>query len=74
MCVCVCVRVCVRACVCVCAAHANKKTVRNEEARLECRVLLVKTHRNLTSIAVFTVHAKTIHHILSHNLCKLIKI
>ena len=26
------------------AAHANKKTVRNEEGRQECRVLLVKTH------------------------------
>ena len=26
------------------AAHANKKTVRNEEARQECRVLPVKTH------------------------------
>ena len=26
------------------AAHADKKTVRNEEARQECRVLLVKTH------------------------------
>ena len=26
------------------AAHANKKTVRNEEARQECRVLLVETH------------------------------
>ena len=25
-------------------AHANKKTVRIEEARQECRVLLVKTH------------------------------
>ena len=36
-----------------------KKTVRNEEARQECHVLLVKTHRRLTLIAVFTVHAKT---------------
>ena len=26
------------------AAHANKKTVRNEESRPQCRVLLVKTH------------------------------
>ena len=26
------------------AAHANKKTVRNEEARQECCVLLVKTY------------------------------
>ena len=33
-------------------AHANK------EARQECRVLLIKTHRWLTSIAVLTVHAK----------------
>ena len=35
------------------AAHAN------EEARKECRVLLVKKHWRLTFIAVFTVHAKT---------------
>ena len=26
------------------APHADKKTVRNEEAQQECRVLLVKTH------------------------------
>ena len=26
------------------AAHANKKAMRSEEARQECRVLLVKTH------------------------------
>ena len=25
-------------------AHKQKKTVRNEDARQECRVLLVKTH------------------------------
>ena len=41
------------------AAHANKNTVRTEEARPHCRVLLVETHRRLTFIAVFTVHAKT---------------
>ena len=38
---------------------AAKKTVRNEEARQECRVLLVKTHCRLTFIAVLTLHAKT---------------
>ena len=38
----------------------TKQTVRNEEARQECRVLLVKTHwRLLTFIAVLNVHAKT---------------
>ena len=26
------------------ATHANKKTVRTEEARLQCRVLLVEAH------------------------------
>ena len=30
-----------------------------EEARQECRVLLFKTHRRLTSITVLTVHAET---------------
>ena len=34
-------------------------TVRNEEARQECRGLLVKIHWRLTFVAVFTVHAKT---------------
>ena len=34
-------------------------TVRNEEAQQECRVLLVKTQRRSTCIAVLTVHAKT---------------
>ena len=33
--------------------------MRNGEARKECRVLLVETHKHLTSIAVFTVHAET---------------
>ena len=37
----------------------TKKTVRNEEARQECRCLLVKTHKDSTSIAVLTVHAET---------------
>ena len=41
------------------AAHANKKTVRNEEARQECHVLLVKKHWRLTFIAVSAVQAKT---------------
>ena len=40
------------------AAHANKNTVRPEEARPQRSVLLVETHRRLTFIAVFTVHAK----------------
>ena len=41
-------------------AHANKKkTVRNKKARRECRFLLVETHKHLTSMTVFTVHAKT---------------
>ena len=39
--------------------HANKKTVRNEEARQERRFLLVEAHKHLTSIAVLTVHAET---------------
>ena len=56
------------------AAHANKKTVRNEEARQECRVLLVKTHKRLTFIAVFAVHTKRVYYKLSNDLCKLIKI
>ena len=33
------------------AAHGDRKTMRNEEARQECRVLLVKTHWRLTFIA-----------------------
>ena len=36
----------------------TKNTVRPEEARPQRRVLLVKTHRRLTFIAVFTVHTK----------------
>ena len=38
---------------------ANKKMVRDEEARQDCQFLLVETHKCLTSIAVLTVHAKT---------------
>ena len=41
------------------AAQETKKAIRNEEARQECRVLLVETHRRLTSIAILTVHAET---------------
>ena len=41
------------------AAHANKKTVRNEEARQKCRFSLVETHKRLTFIAVLSVHAET---------------
>ena len=37
----------------------TKKTVETEEAQQECRVLLIKIHRRLTSIAVFTVHTET---------------
>ena len=37
----------------------TKKSVRNEEARPQCRVLLVEAHWRLTFIAVLTVHAKT---------------
>ena len=40
-------------------AHTNKKSVRDEKARQECRVLLVKTHRRLTSISVLAVHTET---------------
>ena len=35
----------------------TKNTVRNEKAQRECRVLLVETHKHLTSIAVLTVQA-----------------
>ena len=41
------------------AAHANKKSVRTEETRQECRVLLAETHWRSTFIAVYIVHAKT---------------
>ena len=41
------------------AAHANKNTMRTEEAQLQNHVLLVKTYRRSIFIAVFTVHAKT---------------
>ena len=37
----------------------TKKTVKTEETRQDCLVLLIKTHRRLTSIAVLTVHAET---------------
>ena len=37
----------------------TKKTVRNEKARKDGHFLLVKTHKNLTSIAALTVHTKT---------------
>ena len=33
--------------------------VGNEEARQECRFVLVETHKRLTFIAVLTVHAET---------------
>ena len=39
------------------AGHVDKKDGETEEARQECRVLLIETHRRLTSIAVLTVHA-----------------
>ena len=38
-------------------AHANKKD--GEKRRQDCRILLVKAHRHLTFIAVFTVHEET---------------
>ena len=41
------------------AAHAHKKDSETQNARQECRFLLVETHRQLTSVAVLTVHAKT---------------
>ena len=37
----------------------TKKAVKAEEPRQQCRVLLIKTHRHLTSIAVLTVPART---------------
>ena len=40
------------------AVHANRNPVRNKKARRECRFLLVETHKHLTFITVFTVHAK----------------
>ena len=52
----------------------RKKLVRNEEARRECRFLLVGTHKHLTSIAMSTVHAKTSLLYTFQHLCKLIKI
>ena len=41
------------------AEHANKETIRNKEARQECRFLLVETHERSTSIAILTVHSET---------------
>ena len=41
-----------------CGALKQKKSVRTEEARQECRVLLAETHRRSTFIAVMIVHAK----------------
>ena len=61
--------------ICLIAAHANKKMIRNEEARQECNFLLVGTHKRLTSIAVLTVQAETsLLYILFNDLCKLIEI
>ena len=37
----------------------TKKAVKAEEPRQQCRVLLIKTQRRLTSIAALTVHAET---------------
>ena len=42
-----------------CGARKQKKTVKTKEARQECRVSLIKTHRRVTSISVLTVHAET---------------
>ena len=42
-----------------CCARKQKKAMRTEEARQECRFLLVETRKHLTSIAVLTVHAET---------------
>ena len=41
------------------AAHANRKHSEKQKVRGECRFLLVGTPKHLTSMAVFTVHAKT---------------
>ena len=46
----------------------TKNTVRTEEARPQCRVLLVETHRRLTFIAVFTVQAKMSLFMISNDL------
>ena len=37
----------------------TKRTVKTEESRQDCSVLLIKTHRRLNSIAVLAVHAET---------------
>ena len=52
----------------------TKPTVRNEEARQRCRVLLVETHCRLTFIAVLTCTQKRVYYILSNDLCKVIEI
>ena len=41
------------------AAHANTKHSEKQKVRRECRFLLVGTHKHLTSMAIFTVHATT---------------
>ena len=41
------------------AAHARKKYSEKQKVWRECRFLLVETHKRLTSITIFTVHAKT---------------
>ena len=37
----------------------TKKTVRNEEAREECRFFIVETHKHLTASAVLTARVQT---------------
>ena len=37
----------------------TKNTVRNEDVRQQCHVLLDKTHKRLTFIAALTVHTET---------------
>ena len=41
------------------AARANKKDSEKQKIRRECRFLLIGTHKHLTFMAVFTMHAKT---------------
>ena len=41
------------------AAHVNTKHSENQKVPKECRYLLVRTHKHLTSMAIFTVRAKT---------------
>ena len=40
------------------AAHINKEHSEKQKVQRKCRFLLVETHKHLTFIAVFTVHAK----------------